>query len=321
MEAPQFRLRGSVWLTPEVVLVGALLLVFAYLSVRSSFFLSEVNLSNIGRQAAVLAILAVGQTPIVIARGFDLTVGSMLGFTSVIGATVSIDHGVAAGLLALVLAGTIAGLVNGLLIARFGLSSIVVTLGGLTFYRGVAIWLTSGRSVTGLPSQFAQIGNGGVGPVPFTVILALIVVIAGIALLHTTRLGAFVYAIGANPRAAALSGVRVRTVFGSLFVISGLLAAIGGFVLTARVNVGQPYFGIGTELQVIAAVFIGGVSFYGGRGSLLGVIAGVILLVTIQDGLNLLGFSGFLQGLVSAVVLLGAILLQRILQTGGVEQE
>jgi ribose/xylose/arabinose/galactoside ABC-type transport system permease subunit len=296
-----------------MILGASLILVWVYLAIRSPYFLQPVNMSNLARQMAVLLILGVGQTPIIIARGFDLTVGSMLGFSSVIGATAAINYGIGVGLLAFVGVGATAGLLHAILIARFALSSIVVTLGGLTFYRGLAIWLTAGRSITGLPDEFARVGNGAIGPVPIMFVIAAFVVVIGVIVLHGTRFGTYIYAVGASPRTAALSGIRVKLTLGALFVISGLLAGLAGFLLTAYVNVGQAYFGLGAELQVIAAVFIGGVSFYGGRGSLLGVVAGVILLATLQNGLNLLGYSGFLQGLVSGVVLILALALQRVL--------
>jgi ribose transport system permease protein len=303
------------WLTPESVLAGTLVLVIVYSSLRTEKFLSLANLEAIALQTAVLLILAVGQTSVVIARGFDLTVGSLIGLTSVIGSEVSIAHGIGLGAIAFLGVGALAGAINAGLIAGLGLSSVVVTLGGLTFYGGLSVAI-GGESVTGLPNGFPAFGNGLLGPLPYPTLLALVVLLMGLIFLYGTRFGACVYAIGSNPRAAMLSGIKVRRLIAALYIISGFLAGLAGFAQTAIANVGNPYFGVGAELQVLAAVFIGGVSFYGGQGSLLGVAVGVVLLTVIQNALNLFGFSGFLVGTVSGVVLLAAILLQRVMRGG-----
>jgi putative xylitol transport system permease protein len=306
----------TAWLTPESVLAATLALVLGYASLGSDKFLSPLNLQAIASQTAVLLILAVGQTPLVVARNFDLSVGSMIAFTSVIGSMVAVAAGPLAGLLAFLVVGALAGAINGVLIAGLGLSSVVVTLGGLTFYAGLAVAIGGGASIADLPTTFEDLGNGSVGPLPIVTAIALIVLAVGLLFLHGTRFGVYVYAIGANPRAATLSGIRARSLVALLFVVSGLLAGLAGLVQTAIANVGSAFFGVAAELQVLAAVFIGGVSFYGGRGSLFGVALGVALLVVIENALNLLGFSGFVQGAVSGLVLLAAILMQRALQGG-----
>jgi ribose/xylose/arabinose/galactoside ABC-type transport system permease subunit len=301
----------------ELALAAALAVVAGILAVATDKFLTAATLSNVLRQGAVLAILSVGQTAVVIARGFDLTVGSLLGLSSVVGAAVAIAAGPIVGFLAFLAVGACVGLVNGLLIGRLDLSPIVVTLGGLTLYRGAAIWLTNGRSVSGLPDVFARIGAGSLGPIPYVAFIAGLVIVVGWFVLQQTVFGALVYAVGANPRAAALSGINVGAVRLVLYLCSGILAGLAAFVLTARVSVGQPYFGAGTELDVLAAVFIGGVSIAGGQGRLAPVIVAVFLLSILQTGINLLGFSGFTQGLVTGIVLLGAIAVQRLGRSDG----
>jgi ribose transport system permease protein len=271
-------------------------------------FLTISNLANVARQVSILALVAWGQTMVVLSAGIDLSVGSVVAMVSVFSAIGMQDHGPVGFLLYGVTAGTLAGLVNGFLIGRVGLAPFIATLGMLSIARGIALTRTNGVPIFGLPdSSVYSIGRGFVGPIPVPVIFA----VAGLALtwvlLYRTRFGTYVYAIGGNAESARLAGIDVGRVQILIYTITGFLAGVGGVVLSARVKSGQPLLGEGLELESIAAVVIGGVSLFGGRGRLAGTVWGVILIGILSNGLNLIGVSTFVQRIVIGAVIILAV--------------
>ncbi|MFJ6904529.1 ABC transporter permease [Streptomyces griseoluteus] len=288
-----------------------LLLVGVILSIASPVFLTSTNLLNVGLATSVVALLAIGQTYVIILAEIDLSVGAALGFSSVVTALVLRDHGLLPALAAGLGVGAAVGLVNGLLITRTRMPSFIATLAMMSILSGMTLQLADGNPIGVGDYGFQGIGQDYLAGIPVPVWLML----AGYALfgvlLARTGFGRFVYATGDNLEAARLSGIRTRRVKVLAFVISGLLAALGGFILTARLSTAEPTAGTGLELESIAAVIIGGTSLAGGRGKLLGTLVGALVLGVIDNGMNLLDVSPFLQSVVKGVVILLAVFLDR----------
>lgn len=283
------------------------------LALLSPSFLSPSNLLNVLRQISVNALLAFGMTTVILCAGIDLSVGSVLAVSGALAAGLSVAGWPApAAMAAALVAGTLMGLFNGLFVAAFRIAPFIATLGGLTIFRGVALVYTGGRPITGLPDAFDALGNGvalGV-PVPVWVMLAFL----GLTqfLLRFTSLGRAVYAVGGNEEAARLSGLPVMRTKLLVYGYSGLAAAMGGLVLTGRLNSAQPTAGSGFELDAIAAVVVGGTSLVGGRGSVLGTFLGAAIIGVLNNGMNLLDVSAFYQQIVKGGVILGALLIDRL---------
>ena len=290
-------------------------------------FLRPGNMINVLRQIAVNAILATGQTFVIITAGIDLSVGSLIALTGVLMAGVMFGHpDVAVGFVLAFLIGLgtggLAGLVNGLPVVKFGLPPFITTLAMLEIARGLAFLYTKGQPIEIDNPPFNFIGGGFVFPglgrilnipgVPMPVIVMLVVVLAGSYVLSQTRFGRYVYAIGGNEEAARLSGVNVFGVKLMVYVISGALAGLASLLLAARLNSGIPQSGQGYELQSIAAVVVGGTSLMGGRGSIGGTFVGALLIGVLYNIMNLLNVQSYAQEVVLGAVILIAVLLDQL---------
>jgi ribose transport system permease protein len=291
--------------------VWMLLLLGIVLTVSSPVFLTRANLLNVGLAASVSALLAVGQTYVIILAEIDLSVGAALGFSSVISALTLRDHGLVPALLAGLAVGIGVGLVNGLLVTRARMPSFIATLATMSVLAGMSLQVSSGNPIAVTDYHFQGIGQDRVAGVPVPVVIMLVVFALFGFVLARTRFGRFVYATGDNAEAARLSGIRTWRVKVLAFVISGALAALAGFILTARLSTAEPTAGTGLELEAIAAVIIGGTSLAGGRGALLGTLVGALVLGVIDNGMNLLDVSPFLQSVVKGLVILLAVFLDR----------
>lgn len=296
-------------------LIISFLLLCLVLASLSDRFLTVNNLTNVLRQSTINGIIAVGMTFVILTAGIDLSVGSILALSSVITADmlvkgVDVPLAVFAGLLM----GTIMGLISGVTITRFKVPPFVTTLGMMTIARGLALTYTDGRPITGLPDSFRVIGTGAVGPVPVPIILAAVTFLLGYIILTRTTLGQYIYAIGNNPEAAKYAGVKVNLVTTFVYALAGLLSALAGLILIARLNSAQPTAGLGFEFDAIAAVVVGGTSFAGGQGSLGGTLIGVLIIAVLDNGLNLLNVSSFYQPVVSGIVIAVALLLHRLIR-------
>ena len=296
------RLSGVV---SQLAAAGALIVVFVFLSIASPAFLSADNLFNIGSQTAVTAVIAIGMTLVIITAGIDLSVGSVAALSGVLGVMMMANLGLPWPLA--VLGGTFvgagAGLVNGLLVSFAGLNPFIATLGMLTVARGLTFIFTNAVAVFGAPDSFRLLGQGVIGPIPIPILTVLVVAVMGYIVLSRTKLGRYAYAIGSNPEAARLSGIPIRRYLTSVYVISGALAGFGGMIAASRVNSGQPNFGIGLELDVIAAAVIGGASLFGGQGSVVGTLIGAFLVALIRNGSVLLDVNVFYQQVIIGVVI------------------
>jgi ribose transport system permease protein len=290
---------------PVVILVMTAM--FALLAPN---FLAVTNAANVARQVAVLGMIGAVQTVVIISGGIDLSVGSVLAVSNVLMAMGLAQGNIPLGIALALGAGLAFGLVNGVLIGMTRLPPFIVTLGMLSIARGVALTITDGVPIFGLPpSSFSWIGQGYLGPIPAPVLFAIAAFIVIQVLLTRTRFGTATYAIGGNEQAAVLAGIPVSRTKVAIYVLAGLTAALGGIILTARVNSGQPLLGEGLELQSVATVVIGGTYLFGGRGRLLGTLFGVMFVGILQNGLNLLGISTFVQQIVIGVSIIAAVLL------------
>jgi len=294
-------------------LLMALVALIIILSLLSDRFLTSSNVINVLRQISINAIIACGMTVVIIGRGIDLSVGSLLALTGVVGASLAVaglPPGVAiAGALAL---GTFMGVFNGVFIAYAGIAPFIVTLAGLTIFRGMALAITDGRPVSGLPPVFMTIGYGSfLGlPVPIWIMLGFLLLTH--VILRYTALGRAIYAIGGNEEAARLSGIPVRRTILFTFAYSGLAASLAAMVLTGRLNSAQPSAGVMFELDAIAAVVVGGTSLFGGRGGVFGTLVGALIIGVINNGMNLLNVPSFYQQIVKGGVILAALLIERL---------
>lgn len=276
-------------------------------------FWSPENLLNLSRQLAPLLILSVGQAFAVISGGLDLSLAAVLGLSGVYGVLVMNEFGLVAGIVTMLVTGLVVGLVNGSLITRFNVSPLVITLGTLSICRGLALMASAGLPLYEMPSSFIDIfGYGSVAGVPAPAIIAVATLLAGAFVLRKTIFGRYVYAIGSKEPAAYSSGINVRLYKTMVYGLSGLTAGIGAVVLTAWVNSAQPMAASNMELQSIAAVVLGGIALTGGSGTMLNALYGVIILGMLSNSLNMMGVSSFMQTLVIGLVIVAAVILDKL---------
>lgn len=282
----------------------------------SPHFFTADNLLNVSLQASITAIIAAGMTFVILTGGIDLSVGSVVAIAGIVATSVLKASG--AGFLGLVLGvgaaiavGAGSGAMAGLFVTRFRIAPFIVTLALMTIWRGAAFVVTQGRPVWELPEGFGRLGAGRVLGVPLPTLVMLAVFVLAHVTLRTTRFGRHVYAVGGNAEAAWLAGVRVERVLAAVYVLSGVLAALAGVLLASRMNSGQPNAGVMYELDVIAAVVVGGGSLSGGRGSIVGTFLGAMLIAILRNGLNLLNVNSYVQQVVVGVVILLAVLLDQ----------
>lgn len=296
------RLSGAV---SQVAAAGALIVVFIVLSIVAPSFLTADNLFNLGSQTSVNAVMAVGVTLVIITGGIDLSVGSVAALSGVLGVVLMADYGFnpMVGVIGGVAVGAVAGLMNGLLVSVVGLPPFIATLGMLSVARGLVLIATGAVAVFGAPESFRLLGQGVIGAIPIPVLLIVLVAVAGHVVLTRTRLGRYAYVMGSNMEAARLSGVPVRRYTTAVYVLSGALAGLGGMIAASRIYSGQPNFGEGLELDVIAAVVIGGASLFGGRGTVWGSLIGAFLVAVIRNGAVQLNISTFYQNVLIGVII------------------
>lgn len=293
----------------------SLILLGAVLTLLSDRFLTPNNLINILRQSTINGIIAVGMTLVILTRGIDLSVGSVLALTAVVTADL-LQRGqpVAVAVVAGLGLGAFLGLINGALITLLQVPPFIATLGMMVFARGAALTYTQGKPVTGLPEAFRTLGTGMVAAVPMPTIVAAVVFGLGFFLLKRTTHGVAIYAIGGNETAARYTGLPVKRYVTLVYVTSGMLAALAGMILTARLNSAQPVAGQGYEFDAIAAVVVGGTSFAGGEGTLSGTLVGALIIEVLKNGLNLLNVSSFYQDIVKGIVIALALLVHNVLR-------
>ena len=287
----------SIWGILVVMLVGA--------SVYSPVFRTPENLFNALRQSVFLGIVSVGQTMAIIAGGIDLSVGSTVKLVALIAAgTMQGQESMAIPVVLLcLLIGSAIGLCNGLIVTKLGVAPFIVTLGMYTIVRGFALGYST-TPIGSIAGSLRPLYNAQLGPVPLPVIVFVVIVIFGHLVLTRTAYGRHLYAVGGNEQVARLSGLKVARLKISVFVISGFLAALAGIFLVSRMGVGDPIVGEGLELDSVAAVVLGGTSLFGGRGTLLGTVAAVLILAFVSNIFNLLAISSWYQQLIKGLIIL-----------------
>jgi rhamnose transport system permease protein len=301
----------------EIGLVVALVLLFAVTTGVNSRFVDPQSLKDLLLNTSIVALLAVGQTLVVLTRNIDLSVGSVLGLSAFSTGLLFADHHVAipvAIVFGLVI-GALCGVVNGILVAICRIPALVVTLGTLYIFRGLDYAIAHGRQVTAsqVPDAFLNLGSGSVIGIPILVLIALVVLAIATWGLRNLRAGRELYAIGSNPEAARLAGIRVnRRLFGA-FILTGTLSGLAGVLQAARFGTVDASFGNGLELSVVAAVVVGGVAIFGGSGSAIGAALGALLLSTIGSALVVLKVDAFWEQAIDGALLLAAIALDRLL--------
>ncbi len=290
--------------------LGGLIALSLTLWILTPHFLTVSNLLNVAQQTSLNAIIAVGLTFVIISGGIDLSVGSIVAFSGVVMASL-IQRAVP---LPLALLGGLAfgfacGLVNGLLVTFGRLPPFIATLGMMSMARGGALLYTDGRPLSGFAEDFRWLATGEILRVPVPVVVMIALYVVAHFILHRTKFGRYLFAIGGNEEAALLSGVPVRFHKTMVYGMGGLLSAAASVLLTARLNSAQPIAGINYELDAIAATVIGGTSLMGGQGSVVGTLIGALIMGVLRNGLNLLGVSSFVQQVVIGAVIILAVLM------------
>ena len=298
----------------EIVMTIAFILLCLVLTILTPRFLTIRNFRNLFWQATFLGIIAIGQTLVILTGGIDLSVGSNAAVAAMFGGIVMQQFGVIPGVVAMLLLGTLVGVIKGFLVAYARLAAFIVTLGFLSIGRSATYLLTDGRSLVGLPEAYRFFGNAEIGSVPLYLIVFIVLFGMAYFMLKQTKVGLYIYAIGSNEEAAHLSGVRVRFYTALTYAITGFFCAVSGLILTSRLGAVDPDTGINIELNAIAAVVIGGTSLAGGKGGLLGTLIGIAIITVLNNGLNLLGVSPFWQGAAVGVVIIFSVLLDSIIR-------
>lgn len=291
-----------------------LLLLCVIVSILNSRFVTITNLMNIARQTSINAIIAMGMMFVILTGGIDLSVGSVLAFTSCLAGSL-ILNGISFWIAILVslITGAVIGFLSGLVISKLKLAPFIVTLSSMSIFRGLTLVYSKGMPFSGLGEKFSSLGAGYLLGVPRPVIIMVVVYLVILVILNKTKYGKHIYALGGNEEAARLSGINVDRVKISVYMISGVLSALSGLIVAARLSSAQPDAGTGYEMDAIAAVVIGGVSMsVGGKGSVNGVIIGALIIGVINNALNLLNISPFYQQTVRGFVILFAVVLDSL---------
>src|SRR5580693_5985639 len=299
----------------EVRMLALALVLGAALSILSPHFLTSNNLWNVLDQSVVVGIVAIGMTFVILIGGIDLSVGSVAGLTGVVLGRGLEHFPIPAAIVLAVLAGAAIGLFSGTLIARFGLPAFVVTLGVRAIGRSLAYIFSGATSIADLPESFSNVVYTNILGIPAHVLTLLVLYALAWGYLNFTKGGRTIYAIGSNREAARTAGLNVLAFSILPYVIASGLAAVAITFSSAQVMSIDPVAGTGLELDAIAAVVIGGSSLYGGRGSIFGTLIGVLIMVMIRNGLNLLNVSPFWQGSAIGAVIIAAVLIERLLST------
>lgn len=302
----------------------------------STFFTGQ-NFMAVVARVVVIAIVAIGMTLVIVTAGIDLSVGSLIGLSAMMGAWViemKVDKVIAAGgtvedvsggmvflgfAVGILCCGLI-GLVSGSLVAFFKVAPFIVTLGIMMIARGLAETTNEGFTVTNLPESFTWLSHGTMLGIPNTVTLLVALYVAAHIFMSRTKWGRYIYAVGGNPEAARLSGVPVAAVIVFVYTVCGLMAGLGGCLEASRVNAATTVMGTSYELSVIAAVVVGGTSLFGGSGRVFGTLIGAFIIGVMQNGMNQLNFADPLQDIVLGIIIIAAVILDKVRQSGGVRK-
>lgn len=305
---------SSDWARSQGIVYAIFVAVVIFFAVRAPSFATTATAENIGRQTAAIAVVSIGMTIVIVSAEIDLSVGSTVSLAGAVSALL-MEHGVSwvLAVLATLGIGVLIGAVNGFITAYIGVPSFLVTLGMLEILGAIAQMATGTKSIPITDLGFSNaFGNGSALGIPITVWWAVLVIVLGAYVLHRTILGRWVYASGGNRAAAVYSGIKTRRVVLTAFVISGLLAAFSGLLLAGRFAAGDPTVGNGMELSAIAAVILGGTDLFGGRGTILGSVLGALFIGIVGIGLILMGANAQLQMLITGVIIVAAVSINKL---------
>jgi len=308
--------RRETRLDPRILYSGSRLLVlallFTILTLASPVFLTRTNVLNVLRVASLLVILAMGETIVILTAGIDLSIGSVLTFSSVIAATMLKSNApLILALLSGLAVGTGLGLLNGLMVAVVHLPAFIATYGMLWVASGFAVVILKGHVIYGFRESFRFLGVGNLMGIPMPIIVMAALWVPAYFLLRRMTFGRSLYAVGANPEAARLSGVKKDQTLILAYTLSGFLAAAAGLLYVSRLNASEAGIGAGMLLPAIAAVVIGGTSLFGGEGGIVGTLIGALIMTLVQNGMNLLGVGSVWQGVVLGALIAVAVLLDQ----------
>jgi ribose transport system permease protein len=316
LEQPRAAARGhrgaalATLLLPRLQSAGlpiALLILIIFFSVKSDLFLTVRNFRNVGLQAAALAAVSFGQTIVILTSGLDLSVGATVALVSVISALGILHFGIAAGILCGIITGVAIGVVNGILITWLRVFPFIATLAMMSVLSGLALSISGGTPITGLPPTFTSLAYSRLGGVPIPLVASVTLLVLVFLFLRYFRLGRHMYAVGGNRQAAILSGLNITAITITTYALCSFCAAVGAVILSARVGSGQPTLGGSLPLESVAAVVLGGVSLFGGRGSIFHVAVGVTFVSILSNGLNLLNVSSYTQMMIVGATLVVAV--------------
>ncbi|RDY27225.1 ribose ABC transporter permease [Romboutsia weinsteinii] len=296
-------------------LLGLVLLI-AVVSVLNPSFLSVKNIMNILRQTSVNAVIAAGMTFVILTGGIDLSVGSILGISGAVCASLLVSgQNVVVAVIAALLVGAAVGFINGFVISKGKLQPFIATLATMTILKGLTLVYTNGNPITlgsnELAMSFGKIGGGTIFGIPTPAMIMMIVFMVCYYILHNTKMGRYTYALGSNEEATKLSGLNTDKIKIWVYTISGILASVAGIIITSRLYSAQPTAGAGYELDAIAAVVLGGTKLAGGKGKITGTIIGALIIGVLSNALNILDVSSYYQTMVKGGVILLAVLLDR----------
>jgi len=304
----------NIFVRHETILAALLVVALTVLTTQSSHFFTLENLLNQARLMAEMGIVGLGMTFIIVTGGIDLSVGSILGLVAILLGVFwkNVGMPLPVAMVMAVVAGSLAGLFNGFIITRFKVPPLIATLATLALYRGLAEGISESRSVRGYPEWFYVLGQGDVWGIPTQLWVFLALAIVAIFILGVTPFGRTIYAIGSNAVAARFSGISVNRSLLAIYTASGFLASVAGVIFVSRVSTTRSDMGTGLELDVITAVVLGGTSIFGGRGTVVGTLLGLMLMQALKSGLLLAGVKG--DGTITAigVVLIGTVIVSNL---------
>jgi len=308
----KFDLRG--FIAKYGVILG-LAIIMIFFTIMKTKFLTMENMLNMLRQTSINGLLAVGMTFVVLTGGIDLSVGSIVGASGMFAALVARSVTGVPWYLAIcvgLLVGLLLGLINGIIIAYLRVPAFIATLGMLSIARGVTFMASNAQPVPGLSPGFLKVGGGNLGIIPIPILVLTAVLIVSYTVLYKTRYGRYVFATGGNPISARVSGINVRQITCSVYMVSGVLAGLAGVILTSRVTSGLAAGGEKYEVDAIAAAVIGGNSLSGGRGRLWGTIVGFLIMGAMNNGLDMMAVSSYWQLVIKGIIIIGAVMLDSL---------
>lgn len=309
----QVKKAESSWLTTEFTLFIAYLVMLLFFTIASPYFFNMRNFLNIGLYSSIVGTSAVGMTLVLLSGGIDVSVGAIMGLVGVaMGMMLQANYPMPLVVLSGLIMGTFCGLVNGLIITKLRINALIATLSTMAIFRGLAFVVCGGLSVLITSVDFRWFGRGYLLNIPVSLIIMIVFFIIFGYILKNTKFGRRIYATGGNPRASYLSGINIRRIRIWVFTISGFTAGLGGLLMASQTGSGLPQAGQGMELDVIAAVVLGGTSLAGGRGKIIGTLLGVLMMSTLSNGMILMNVPSFYQQIAKGCVLLLAVMVDTI---------